>query len=248
MTDLSSGKPHAMPLQTRKAQIPSGVRAYVIGDVHGMARLLADVFARIDADLTNRPVPCAVEIMLGDLIDRGPESATVLAMTVARQALSGTVCIAGNHELYMLEALEDQEAFEAWMGMGGAATVRSFGVVPPPEDSARNAFRAFRTAVPSGCRQLLSTMLPMHRLGDFLFVHAGLRPEVPIAQQSIVDLTTIRAPFLNSDVNHGYVVVHGHSRVLDVDVRGNRINVDTGAYQTGKLSCLVLEGESVRVL
>jgi serine/threonine protein phosphatase 1 len=252
---ISMAMPHRLqrasksaPVHYRTAVLPRGLRAYVIGDVHGMSDLLNDVFRRIDADVANSAPACVVEIILGDLVDRGPDSAKVLGAVMARKQETALVCLAGNHEIYMIEALARQDAFQAWMKVGGDATVRSFGVVPPPATELAEAHRAFSAAVPRAYRRFLHTLQPMHCLGDYLFVHAGVLPGVPLAQQSMADLTMIRTPFLTSELAHGYVVVHGHSPTQQVDFRKNRINLDTGAYRSGVLSCIVIEGSTVRHL
>ncbi len=236
------------PDQMRPSRLPDGHRAYVIGDVHGTAQLLARVFARIDEDLLRSPAAVVTQILLGDLIDRGPESETVLRMVINRQLTMEMICLAGNHELYMLEALENQNAFDAWMDIGGDATVKSFGITPPPQARSSTAFRNFGAAVSLPYRQFLSRLLPLYRLGDYLFVHAGIMPGIAIAQQSIVDLTLIRSPFLTYQGSHGYVVVHGHTPVPQIDIRNNRINVDTGAVNTGNLTCIAIEGDVIRML
>ncbi len=230
------------------ARIPAGNRVYAVGDIHGMAQLLASVFQRIDADIEKFPGVASQEIYLGDFIDRGPESAMVLRMLADRKRKRNVVCIAGNHELYMLQALKNPAAFAGWLDFGGRETLMSYGIQPPRDQAIDAAFEAFAKCVGWQEMYILNYALPVYQLGDYLFVHAGIRPGIPLVQQKITDLTTIRKPFLDSRLAHGVIVVHGHTPVAEVDVQPNRINIDTGAYMSGRLSCLVIEGETLRML
>jgi serine/threonine protein phosphatase 1 len=223
-------------------------RIYAVGDIHGMAQLLADVFARIDADLAQRPRQHATEVFLGDFIDRGPESARVLSMLIERTRTRDCALVVGNHELAMVRAMLSDASVEPWLRLGGRETMMSYGVVPPPVLPAPDSMRAFRASFASRHAELPRLWRPYHRIGDFVFVHGGVRPGVPLEQQSLTDLTGIRSEFLNSEAPHGFVVVHGHTPRAAPEFRANRINLDTQAYLTGKLSCLAIDCEGLRLI
>ncbi len=230
----------------RPAQIPASVRIYAVGDVHGMADLLAGTFARIDRDLAERPVPVAIEVYLGDLVDRGPDSASVLRMLIARKAEREVVCLAGNHELMMMRALNDLDALEEWLTFGGVATLESFGMMPDAIRVDATTQTAMRRRFQAPIADFLMSLQRSFAIGDYVFVHAGLRPGVPFALQDIDDLTGIRGEFLTSEQHFGFVVVHGHTPCASVEIRSNRINIDTGAYHTGVLTCLAFEADGIR--
>jgi serine/threonine protein phosphatase 1 len=223
------------------AALPPGQRIYAVGDVHGMASLLEDVFRRIDADLAARPASNPVEVLLGDFIDRGSNSFDVINLLLRRSQERGSVLLAGNHEWALMKALLSTDDLQRWMKLGGQETLMSYGVTPPPAGSVNAAFLEFRERFANVHMALPSRLRSCHRVGDFLFVHAGIRPGVPLERQRLADLTTIRAEFLTSDADHGVVVVHGHTPVQQIDVRPNRINLDTCAYMTGNLTCLAID-------
>ncbi|MCU0617845.1 MAG: serine/threonine protein phosphatase [Gemmatimonadaceae bacterium] len=233
---------------SRQARIAEGHRLYVVGDIHGRFDLLTRLVERIDADMAQAPAAVATEIYLGDYVDRGPASAQVLRLLIERQRVRNMVCLVGNHEVYMMEALRNRAAFESWLPLGARETLKSFGVQPPSLQSVDSAFRAFGQAIGEAERRFLNELLPLHRVGDYLFVHAGVKPGVPLAQQQLTDLTTIRKPFFNAARPFGLIVVHGHTPVAKVETHAARINVDTGAYMTGNLSCLVIEPDRLRLL
>ncbi len=239
--------------------VPDGWRLYAVGDIHGRADLLRNLHARIAAD-SERPDPETGAtgpnmriIYLGDYIDRGDHSRQVVETLVADR-LPGfdRVCIGGNHEQYLLEFLEDPEVFSAWLFNGGDATLRSYGVEIEDPAFGREGEewlqRQFREALPDEHLMFYRDLVSGHSAGDYFFCHAGVRPGIAIDQQVIRDLTWIRDEFLHAATDFGKIVVHGHSVTDDVDFRANRIGVDTGAYRSGRLSCLVLEGASRRVI
>lgn len=230
-------------------RLPEGLRIYAIGDVHGMADLLAQRQADIDADLARQPVAAALEIYLGDLVDRGPESRRVLKLVRDRARQRPTICLLGNHEHYMLKALWDPAIFEFWVrSAGGDQTLAAFGIKPPGEGQFARALAEWRAALAPEEVAFLSGLKVWHREGDYLFVHAGIRAGVTLEEQSLDDLTSIRRPFLDATGPFGCRVVHGHTPVSAVDIRPHRINVDTGAVFSGLLSCVVIEDRSVRIL
>jgi serine/threonine protein phosphatase 1 len=239
-----------------QARAPEGLRLYAIGDVHGRADLLAEMHIRIARDLARRPAADWRVIHLGDYVDRGPDSARVLALLVDYQRGGHAEFLLGNHDSFLQEFLADPEGadLDLWILNGGAETLRSFGVDPllvmlAADDAAfRQLCARVDEAVPGEVRAFVAGLAPMVRYGDFAFVHAGVRPGVPLEEQELFDLIWIREPFLLSEADHGAVVVHGHTPVDAVEVRPNRIGIDTGAVFGGNLTCLVLEGAERHLL
>jgi serine/threonine protein phosphatase 1 len=231
-----------------------GHRIYAIGDVHGRRDLLDVMLERVEADLAQRPHPQARLVLLGDYVDRGPDSRGVIERLV--QAAGGPLrptFLLGNHDACLLAYLDDPEWSQRglhWFhtGMGGAATLASYGVRDVSDVVPRHGHAAFRSAFPEAHRQFLEACVLRERIGSYLFVHAGLRPGVAIEEQTAEDLLWIREPFLSSRRDFGVKVVHGHTIVPFVEHHPNRIAVDTGAVKTGMLSCLVLEGDDVALL
>jgi serine/threonine protein phosphatase 1 len=229
-----------------------GARAYAVGDVHGCLRLLDELLAKIEADLAERPVSEAFLIFVGDLIDRGPDSAGVVER-LRRYSYPGVkpIFLMGNHEEYLLKVLSCEPGkLDTWLSYGGKECVRSYGLSPEklsamPEGE---AMLLVRRTVPDKHRHFLSSFADTFRFGDYLFVHAGLRPGVPLAEQSRADLRWIREPFLEDGGDHGFLIVHGHTIVDEVEERPNRIGIDTGAYRTGVLTAMVIEGSGRRYL
>jgi serine/threonine protein phosphatase 1 len=158
------------------------------------------------------------------------------------------VLIAGNHEIDMVGALDDAEACQTWMGHGGRSTMLSFGIDLDRARPITVIHNEWQQVARPLVRHFHNWLVPYHVVGGFVFVHAGLRPGTSLLHQRVSDLIMIREPFLSSTADFGYTVVHGHSPVDAVDFRPNRINVDTGAYATGRLSCVVIEGHEGRVL
>ncbi len=231
-----------------EARGPEGRRIYCIGDVHGCAELLRALFAQIEADLATRPPEDFRVVLVGDYVDRGPESAAVVHELLLRWDPERQIPLLGNHDAMFLAALESPEARQltTWLGNGGVSTLASYGIAGIPDISGRmgrlSLFEAMREVVPEYHRELLGALPLHHQEGDYLFVHAGIRPGVPLIRQAIDDLIWIRGPFLDSDADHGLVVIHGHTPTDQVTVRPNRIGIDTGAVYGGPLTCLVLEG------
>lgn len=229
-----------------KASVPSGQRFYAIGDIHGRLDLLNRLLALIDADDAQRgPADCQL-IFLGDLIDRGPESAGVVERArVIAEAAPATRLLMGNHEEVFLKALGgDVQAMRFFCKIGGRETILSYGIAE--SDYLRfdheELVAAVQHAVPPSHRDFLASFSDMFVVGDYAFVHAGIRPGLPLAEQRPGDLRWIRDPFLESPEAHECVVIHGHTISDAVDFRANRIGIDTGAHLTGKLTCLGLQG------
>jgi serine/threonine protein phosphatase 1 len=223
-----------------------GVRIYAIGDVHGRADLLAPLFAGIDADMTAFPASQVIEVLLGDYIDRGLQSREVLDMLISRSRRHQMVCLTGNHETYIPSFLHNPEILDQWRSFGGLETLLSYGVTPslnPDQKERRELAEAFDRALPSSHRWFLSNLNRSFSCGDYFFAHAGVRPGVPLSEQHEDDLLWIREDFLLHEHGFGKIVIHGHTPVKEPDIRPNRINIDTGAYATSKLTCLVLEDD-----
>lgn len=232
-----------------EAALAEGLRIYAIGDIHGRADLLDAVLHRIEADLADNPVPSHKIITLGDYCDRGPDSATVIERLAALSADPEIICLMGNHDQKMLEFMEvPEEVAEPFLIYGGLQTLQSYGVDIARADTWANLSRAFIRRVPRAHKRFLGRLSLMHVEGDYLFVHAGLRPGIPIDRQSPDDLLWIREEFLLHQGSFGKVVVHGHTPYDRVDIQSNRINIDTRAYESGVLTCLVLEKTGHRLI
>lgn len=232
----------------RPTRLAPGRRIYAIGDVHGRADLLRQLQGMIEADLQARPAPDPLLICLGDYVDRGPDSAGVLDLLLApAPAGMPRLTLMGNHEELMLRFLADASALPVWFVNGGDATLGSYSIDPYDEAPARLRDRLDR-ALPAGHRALLEGLALTHDEGGYFFVHAGIRPGIPLERQRREDLLWIRGTFLDSGADHGRVVVHGHTITGEPEVRPNRIGIDTGAFASGRLTCLVLEGEERRFL
>jgi serine/threonine protein phosphatase 1 len=235
----------------QRPRVPDGVRIYAIGDIHGRADLLDDMFKRIDANLASNPTLHGIEVFLGDYIDRGPASREVLDRLVARKRTNRTVFLKGNHETYITEFVTNPLLLEDWQRLGGLETLMSYGIKPSINASAAEQARlaaAFDQALPQSHRRFVGDLKSSFTCGDFYFVHAGVRPGIPLAKQREEDLLWIRSEFLNCEDDFGKIIVHGHTPVLRPDFRPNRINIDTGAYATGRLTCLILENDEMHLV
>jgi len=242
--------PSAPHPQSIAASTPADTRIYAIGDIHGRADLLIETIARIDDDVERRPIEHAVEVYLGDYIDRGPDSKTVIDLLAVRLVENRAVCLRGNHEVLMESFLRDPANLRPWLKLGGMHTLASYGVSARPGTIKTEIalHRRFRGAFPRAHELFLQCLRYGFYCGDFLFVHAGVRPGIPIEQQDLQDLLWIRHEFLDSAQDHGLVIVHGHTPVPHPDIRHNRINIDTGAWRTGTLTCIAIEGTTILVL
>ena len=224
----------------------------MIGDVHGRLDLLERLLAEIERDQVEQPSRKTLLVFLGDLIDRGPHSAQVIER-LRTYGVPGlrTVFLLGNHEEVLLRILAgDAALITQWRWFGGAECLESYGVEPSAiaqlDDQA--ALEAVRAAIPKEHAEFIGSFVDTCGFGDYLFVHAGIRPGVMVEEQVQSDLRWIREPFLLDDTDHGCVVVHGHTISEKIDERQNRIGIDTGAYRTGVLTALVIDGEQRRYL
>jgi serine/threonine protein phosphatase 1 len=223
------------------ATLPDGQRVYAIGDVHGCIDRLAALHEQIADDLAARPVAHATLLHLGDYVDRGADSAQVIDWLINGPPVPAQafVNLMGNHEQMMLAAVSgaDKEAAAHWLSNGGADSLLSWGIsraVPPADWALR---------IPVQHLLFLRDLPVSHRIGPYLFVHAGVQPGVAIDQQSRHDMLWIREPFLSSQADHGAVVVHGHTPRKEPAVMRNRIAIDTGAVLGGSLTAVMLEAD-----
>jgi serine/threonine protein phosphatase 1 len=231
--------------------VPDGVRVYAIGDIHGRADLLDGVLSHIDSDLAKTPVSNSLEVFLGDYVDRGPDSRGVLDRLVARNLTRPMIFLKGNHEAFLSQFVSKPAILGDWQRIGGLETLMSYGLTPSINaDTVTQAklAAALDQAMPPSHRRFLDDLKSSFAFGDFYFVHAGVRPGISLAKQREEDLLWIRNEFLLCEDDFGKIVVHGHTPVPQVDIRSNRINIDTGAYATGRLTCLVIEDSSLSVI
>ena len=247
-------KPFWAPSRSTRAaaRTPRGYRAYAVGDIHGRLDLLDIMLAQVERDLADDPPRRALLLFLGDIIDRGPASCQVIErLRTYRHSNLRTVFLMGNHEEVLLRLLAGERGIlDSWLKFGGAECLESYGIDPTSIRSMQEgeALAAIKEAVPESHRDFIAGFADTLRFGDYLFVHAGIRPAIDVSMQSQADLRWIRQPFLDDERDHGFVVVHGHTISEEVVERPNRIGIDTGAYRTGILTALVLEGEERRVL
>lgn len=235
--------------------IPAGQAVYAIGDVHGRLDLLDDLLARIRQDAERYPSDRSRSlVLLGDYIDRGSESRGVIERLLA-DPLPGfaTVRLLGNHEDAMLAFLDGESDGLDWLSFGGLETLLSYGVplraLPRTRDAVETLRAALAERVPASHLEFIRTCVPHHSVGDYLFVHAGVRPGVSLDRQTATDLMWIRDDFLRSRIPlPGRVVVHGHTICDLPQNREWRINIDTGAFASGRLTALALRGGERRFL
>src|SRR5436190_3226178 len=236
------------PPWRKRRSIPLGLRVYVVGDVHGSANALRDVFSRIDADKPLWAVRRPVQIFLGDYVDRGPASREVLDLLITRSRTDELLLLKGNHGAMLLEFFDNPSLLGHWRQFGGLQTLISYGLKPslnPTLDEQKELARELAGRIPPAHRKLIAAMPLSLPVGDFFFVHAGVRPGIPFKQQKEEDLLWIREDFLLHERDYEKIVVHGHTPVAEPDVRSNRVNLDVGAYATGRLACLVIDGETL---
>jgi serine/threonine protein phosphatase 1 len=235
------------PKSTKPPCTPRGYRAYAIGDIHGRLDLLEQLLALIEQDVERNPVGKSLLIFLGDLIDRGPDSRDVVEkLRTYRHHRLQPHFLAGNHEEVLLRLLAGERGIlDSWLKFGGAECLQSYGVDPNSLAgmNERDALATIRQSIPSEHARFLAGFADTLKLGDYLFVHAGIRPGVDLSLQSQTDLRWIRGVFLECQDDHGLVVVHGHTISATVDEQSNRIGIDTGAYRTGVLTALAVEGD-----
>ena len=245
---LASGFRKRNPFNARSypvPQIPAGQRVYAIGDIHGCLSLYEELLTLIERDDRERGPARTTVVQLGDLIDRGPDSAGVVALAMTPLSFAETITLKGNHEAAMLASLEgNTKLLDVWLSNGGYSALKSWKIDPRrfQELDAQAIVELISAEIPAEQLAWLRELPLSHQFGDFYFVHAGVRPNVPLAEQREVDCLWIRDEFLDSKKYHGAFVVHGHSVTDEVEERPNRLGIDTGAYITGRLTALCLEG------
>lgn len=239
----------AAPSRSVSASAPADTRIYAVGDIHGRADLLSEIIARIDDDMRRRPIAHTVEVYLGDYVDRGPHSKTVIDLLAVRLVANQAVCLRGNHEAVMEGFLQDPAILQYWLPLGGMQTLASYGIeLHDDTETALDLHRRFLDAFPRAHELFMQCLRNQFSCGDFLFVHAGIRPDVPLDDQDPNDLIWIRDEFLDCTRSHERFVVHGHTPVPHPDIRSNRINIDTAAWRTGTLTCIAIEGPTILFL
>lgn len=242
-------KPKPMP----KPETPPDTRIYAIGDIHGRLDLLQPLHRMIEDDAADFARARRALIYLGDYIDRGPSSRQVIELLLD-SPLPGfeTVHLGGNHEEMMLGFLDDASAGPVWEINGGDATMASYGVDAVDEETGLARAERMRSALSGRIApahvEFLRALGNYHIEGDYMFVHAGVMPGLRIEQQIGEYMRWIRDDFVNSEIDHGKCVVHGHTIVAEPEIRPNRVAIDTGAYFSNTLTCLVLDGAEKRFL
>jgi len=237
-------------LEAVAPRVADGTRVYAIGDIHGRVDLLRALHQTIHEDAYAAQAPRNVVVYLGDYIDRGEASREVIDCLI-EEPLPGfeRVHLLGNHEDSLLQFLGDLQVGPGWIAYGGAATLRSYGVTPPSSDrELPRVQEALRARLPRHHLDFLRRLAVKHVEGDYFFVHAGIRPGVPLDAQVPQDMLWIRDEFLRADADYGKVVVHGHTIRDRPEVKRNRIGIDTGAFASGVLTALALWAEDWKFL
>ncbi len=234
----------------RRANVPQDTRVYAVGDIHGRADLLYKLMDLIAADVDNSEEARIVLIFLGDYVDRGFQSREVIDFLISDQLSRYEIYfLKGNHEAAFETFLSDSTFGPQWARFGGAETLMSYGIQPPRAKTQaaewEAACRQLNDALPNSHRSFLSSLSLYATLGDYVFVHAGLRPGQPLEQQTEKDILWIREEFLKDEGAFERVVVHGHTPISDPHHDYRRIGIDTGAYLTGKLTAACLVGSQV---
>lgn len=244
------------PKQTKnghKPSFPAGLIGFALGDVHGRADLLRRMLDQITALCAREPNAQPVIVFAGDYIDRGPQSREVIELLLSER-LDGFQphFLLGNHEQLMLDFLDDPQRGRRWLDFGGANTMLSYGVRPPPisatPEELEDAGAALRARIPAHHHAFFRGLERYVELGDYLFVHAGVDPSKPLTEQTDADLLWIRDRFIKHRKPMSHRVVHGHTPVRAACLEGSRIAIDTGAFATGLLSAVRLEGSEVSFL
>ena len=226
-------------------------RLYVIGDIHGRLDLLNKLLQEIHHDIRQYPIHECHTVTLGDYVDRGPDSRGVLDSLSQNPFPTRYTALKGNHEELLEAFLVNPRMFSSWRRLGGLETLHSYGVSVSPlmmGERFDEASRALQAALPPEHLQFLASLKTFVVFGRYFLCHAGVRPGIALERQRVDDLLWIRDEFLNSNADFGKIVIHGHTPVDEPEIKQNRINIDTGAYATGRLTCLVLQGEEKRFL
>ena len=244
--------PEPMPPAARVFSLPAGVRIYAVGDIHGRHHLLAEMLEAIAEDARQNPAAQIIEVFLGDYIDRGLHSREVIDLLLAAPPFGHQrICLRGNHEETLLRFLDDPKVLRDWANFGGYATLTSYGVAMPTSMSPeqRTILRdQLQKNLPVEHEIFLRNLEMVYQSGDYLFVHAGIAPNLPLAEQTPEHLLWIRQPFLTHKGFFDFYVVHGHSPVGAPEIYHNRANIDVSEAPTASLCCLVVEGSRRRMM
>lgn len=239
------------PIPQVTPYVPENQRIYSVGDIHGRADLLELLHEKIQTDAKTFSGKKTI-VYLGDYIDRGEQSRQVIETLLANPLEDfEAIHLQGNHEKAMLDFIEYPGAAAAWLTFGGRETLNSYGIplaYTPSMGAVADLAKQLEDKLPDEHRTFMQNCLDSWQCGSYFFVHAGIRPGVAFDKQSIEDKLWIREEFLSSTTNHGTIVVHGHSTNLQPELLPNRIGIDTAAFNTGVLTCLVLEGKEQRLL
>ena len=238
-------------LQPAAPSVPSGLRIYAVGDIHGRRDLLQSLTRKVTDDLQGGRFDEAITVFLGDYIDRGPDSAGVTELLSAGKFPTTIIALRGNHEAELLRFLEDEKVLENWRRYGGLETLVSYGVDVKAVMRGQGydvAREALKDHLPPRHRMFFEQTRLYWSVGDYFFCHAGVRPGVPLTCQSERDLLWIRDEFIAFRNPFEKMIVHGHTPVREPEIFPNRIGIDTGAYATGALTCLILEDRGRRFI
>ncbi|WP_338241196.1 metallophosphoesterase [Aurantiacibacter hainanensis] len=232
------------------ARIPEGQRVYAVGDVHGRSDLFIAMIEAIELDNRQRGPAETTIVLLGDLVDRGLDSVNVLALAREWQKFRNVRILAGNHEEMFLRSFEDIDMLRHFLRHGGRETLLSYGLERSEysRSSIEDLHARMIELVPQADRDFIAGFENLVRIGDYVFVHAGIEPGIPLEEQHVAKLRWIREPFLSHREAFDGVVIHGHTITDMPEDQGNRIGIDTGAYHTGRLTALALEGEERRYI
>jgi len=226
------------------AATPSGMRVYAVGDIHGRLDLFREIIRSIDADDAARQPAHSCVVLLGDLIDRGPDSSGVVRLAREWMRKRSVTAVMGNHEEMFLQSFDKASILRNFLRHGGLETMLSYGIPESAfsEVGPEELQHMMAEAVPDEDRKFLGGFEKMVRFGDYVFVHAGVRPDLPLERQNGVDCRWIREPFLSHEGDFGGMIVHGHTVTDAPELLANRIGIDTGAFKSGTLTAIGLEG------
>ncbi|MBI1203489.1 MAG: serine/threonine protein phosphatase [Rhodopseudomonas sp.] len=233
------------------SRLAAGIRIYAIGDIHGRADLLSALLKRIESHIAAKPIVRPIILFVGDYIDRGPASREVLDLLIKCAWVRETIFLRGNHDTFIMKFLQNPDVLRDWSKLGGLETLMSYGLKPSigaDEATRKKLAHDLEAKLPASHRQFLDGLVSSFACGGYFFAHAGVRPGIPLTKQRDDDLLWIRNEFLLHEGDFGKIIVHGHTPVREIEIRPNRINIDTGAYATGRLSCLILEGDRAEPL